>query len=45
MGKPYKETVDQAPLTSAFDLKMAREHSGSFDKFYREVSRLLGIDA
>jgi hypothetical protein len=43
-GQPYKETVDQAPLTSAFDLKMAREHSDSFGKFYREVSRLLGID-
>ena len=42
-GQPYKETVDQAPLASAFDLKMAREHSDSFDKFYREVSRLLGI--
>jgi hypothetical protein len=42
-GQPYKETVDQAPLTSAFDLKMAREHSGSFDKFYREVSRLLEL--
>jgi uncharacterized protein DUF4276 len=43
-GQPYKETVDQAPLTSAFDLKMAREHSDSFDKFYREVAVLLGID-
>ena len=42
-GQPYKETVDQAPLTSVFDLKMAREHSDSFDKFYREVSRLLEI--
>jgi hypothetical protein len=42
-GQPYKETVDQAPLTSIFDLKMAREHSDSFDKFYREVSRLLGV--
>jgi hypothetical protein len=42
-GQPYKETIDQAPLTSAFDLKMAREHSNSFDKFYREISRLLGI--
>lgn len=40
-GRPYKETVDQAPITSAFDLKMAREHSDSFDKFYREVARLL----
>jgi hypothetical protein len=43
-GQPYKETIDQAALASVFDLKMAREHSGSFDKFYREVSRLLGID-
>jgi len=40
-GRSYKETVDQTPLTSAFDLKMAREHSDSFDKFYRETSRLL----
>ena len=42
-GQPYKETVDQAPITSVFDLKMARERSSSFDKFYREVSQLLGI--
>lgn len=42
-GQPYKETVDQAPLASAFDLKMAREYSDSFAKFYREVSRLLAI--
>ena len=44
-GQPYKETVDQPRLTSVFDLKMAREHSDSFDKFYREVARLLEIDA
>lgn len=31
-------------LASAFDLKNAREHLDSFDKFYREVSVLLGID-
>jgi Domain of unknown function (DUF4276) len=42
-GHPYKETVDQAPLASAFDMKMARQYSGSFDKFYREVSRLLSV--
>jgi hypothetical protein len=41
-GRPYKETVDQAPIASVFDLKMAREHSDSFDKFCREVSHLLG---
>jgi hypothetical protein len=41
-GKPYKETVDQPVLASIFDMKMARENSDSFDKFYREVTRLLG---
>lgn len=41
-GYPYKETVDQAPLAATFDMKMAREHSDSFDKFYRDVSWLLG---
>lgn len=40
-GFPYKETVDQAPLSSAFDLKTARENSPSFDKFYRDVTWLL----
>jgi len=40
-GRPYKETVDQAPLAAIFDMKMAREHSDSFDKFYRDVSWLL----
>lgn len=37
-GQPYKETVDQALLASAFDMKMAREHADSFDKFYRDVT-------
>jgi hypothetical protein len=41
-GHPYKETVDQASLTSTFDLKVARENSPSFDKFYRDVASLLG---
>jgi Domain of unknown function (DUF4276) len=41
-GFPYKETVDQAPLTAAFDMKMARENAPSFDKFYRDVAWLLG---
>ena len=41
-GRPYKEMVDQAPLASTFDMKMAREHSDSFDKFYRDISWLLG---
>lgn len=41
-GHPYKETVDQAPLASIFDMKMARQHADSFDKFYRDISWLLG---
>ena len=44
-GFPYKETVDQAALTAAFDLKMARENSPSFDKLYRDVTWLLGATA
>lgn len=40
-GQPYKPTVDQAPLASAFDLKQAREGAPSFDKFWREVEFLL----
>ncbi len=41
-GHPYKPTVDQAPLTSIFDIKMARENSASFDKFCRDMAWLLG---
>jgi hypothetical protein len=44
-GFPYKETVDQATLTAAFDLKMARENSPSFDKLCRDVTWLLGATA
>ena len=40
-GNPYKETVDQAVLTSAFDIGRARKHSPSFDKFCREIEALL----
>jgi Domain of unknown function (DUF4276) len=42
-GHPYKPTVDQAPLASAFDMKQARDGSPSFDKFCREVESLLGL--
>ena len=41
-GRPYKPTVDQAPLASAFDLAAARSGSPSFDKFCRDVQSLLG---
>jgi hypothetical protein len=40
-GQPYKETIDQAVLASAFDIGQAREHSPSFDKFCREIEALL----
>lgn len=40
-GHPYKETVDQATLASAFDTGQARKHSPSFDKFCREIEALL----
>jgi hypothetical protein len=42
-GHSYKETVDQAPLASAFDMTRARDTSPSFDKFYRDVAWLLGV--
>jgi hypothetical protein len=40
-GHPYKETVDQAALASAFDIRQARKRSPSFDKFCREIEALL----
>ena len=39
-GSPYKPTVDQAALTSLFDLTAARA-CPSFDKLYRDIARLL----
>lgn len=38
----YSPTVDQASLTQAFDLALARR-APSFDKCFREVTRLLEI--
>jgi hypothetical protein len=40
-GPPYKPTVDQALLASAFDMETARRGSPSFDKFCRDVQNLL----
>jgi hypothetical protein len=42
-GRPYKPTVDQAPLASAFDIARARSGSPSFDKFCRDVQSLLTV--
>jgi hypothetical protein len=44
-GLPYSPTADQAALASLFDMKMARENSPSFDKFYRDVAWLLGASS
>ncbi len=41
---PYKPTVDQPALAAVFDPDMARRSSPSFDKLWREVERLLGVD-
>ena len=41
-GQAYQETIDQAKLTCAFNLEIARQRSPSFDKLWREVERLLG---
>ena len=38
--KPYTETTDQAALTQIFDMAAARR-ADSFDKCYREITRLL----
>ncbi|MDP9845492.1 DUF4276 family protein [Streptosporangium lutulentum] len=40
-GTPYKPTVDQAGLASAFDMEQARKAAPSFDKFWRDIERLL----
>lgn len=40
-GRPYKPTVDQAPLVSSFDIQAARHGSPSFDKFCRDAQVLL----
>ena len=37
----YSETADQAALTSAFDMEVARRGSPSFDKLWREVDAIL----
>lgn len=41
-GRAYKPATDQAALAAAFDMRMARQHSPSFDKLWRDVERLLG---
>ncbi|MER7132601.1 DUF4276 family protein [Streptosporangium saharense] len=40
-GTRYRETVDQAALAALFDMEQARKAAPSFDKFWRDVERLL----
>jgi len=40
-SRSYSETLDQVVLTSQLDMAIARQHSPSFDKCWREVRRLL----
>ena len=42
-GSPYKPTLHQAELTSAIDINRARQRSQSFNRFCREVERLLTV--
>lgn len=39
----YKPAADQAALAAAFDLRLARANSLSFDKLWREMERLLTV--
>jgi hypothetical protein len=39
--KTYSASVDQVHLARAFDMSLARSRSDSFDKCYREITRLL----
>ena len=43
LDKKYQETRSQLEMTRDFDMQLARSRSDSFDKFYREVTRLIDI--
>lgn len=40
-GREYRAKIDQVAFATQLDLQLARQRSRSFDKFYREVCRLL----
>ncbi|MEU4406817.1 DUF4276 family protein [Streptosporangium sp. NPDC023963] len=40
-GTSYRPTADQAALTAIFDMAQARKNAPSFDKFWRDVERLM----
>ena len=41
LNRRYRETSDQASFSSVIDVPLARQRSHSFDRFCREVERLL----
>ena len=41
LGRSYKETDDQASFSSIIDVPLARQRSQSFNRFCREMERLL----
>lgn len=41
MGRSYSEVTDQPALAAQFDLDQARQRAPSFDKLWRDLSRLL----
>ena len=43
--RAYSPVVDQAALTAAFDMDVARKRSDSFDKCWREAVRLFSLGA
>ncbi|WP_371779027.1 DUF4276 family protein [Streptosporangium subroseum] len=44
-GTSYRPTVDQAALAAVFDMAQARKNARSFDKFWRDVERLIRGDS
>ncbi len=40
-GRKYKETLDQPAMSAQFDISVAQKQSPSFDKFIRELTRLV----
>jgi hypothetical protein len=43
MDRPYSEVTDQPALSSLFDFELAQGRAPSFQRFWREVRRLLGV--
>lgn len=42
-GRSYAATTDQPAFTALFDMQVARQRADSFDKCYRDVTRMLNL--